>query len=140
MGKALQGGECIALSGELGAGKTVFVRGMAVGLGIPPDLVTSPSFALIQEYQGRLRLVHADFYRLESVQEIHRLGWHEYYEAPSTITVIEWADRLGTDLPSDCLCLRFEVVSPRIRVARLAARGVQSRALMARLSHDVLDH
>ena len=75
----LCGGEIIALTGELGTGKTVLVRGMALGLGISTEQVTSPTFTLIHEYQGRIRLIHADLYRIKNPAELEHIGFHEYY-------------------------------------------------------------
>lgn len=91
-GRAACRGLVIALSGELGAGKTRLVRGLARGLDIP-GRVHSPSFTLVNEYGGgRLRLFHLDLYRLESAEQIRAAGLEEYL-APDGVTVIEWADR-----------------------------------------------
>jgi tRNA threonylcarbamoyladenosine biosynthesis protein TsaE len=87
----LQAGDVVLLYGDLGAGKTAFVRGIARGLGASPDDVTSPTFTLMQEYRGRLSLVHVDLYRL-SPDEVGALGIEESTDAPSVIA-IEWAER-----------------------------------------------
>ena len=89
-------GAVVLLHGELGAGKTAFVRGMAVALGIDPREVSSPTFTLIQEYRGRLRLEHVDLYRV-SGREIDDLGLEELV-AEDAIVVIEWADRLAAPI------------------------------------------
>ena len=83
----------ILLSGDLGAGKTVLTKGIAAGLDIDPNDVTSPSFTLINLHQGRLRLYHVDLYRLD-VSDLPDLGLEEIFEDPGAITIIEWADRL----------------------------------------------
>ena len=89
---ALQRGAVVLLSGDLGAGKTAFVRGLAAGLGIDPDEVSSPTFTLVQEYRGgRLTLYHVDLYRLQA-GEVDELGLDELTE--EGVTAIEWADRL----------------------------------------------
>ncbi|MBU1125788.1 MAG: tRNA (adenosine(37)-N6)-threonylcarbamoyltransferase complex ATPase subunit type 1 TsaE [Candidatus Omnitrophica bacterium] len=96
----LKGGEIICLHGELGAGKTVLVKGIAEGLGIKADAVMSPTFILIRVHtSGKFPLYHADLYRLRHIQEVMDLGYEEYLYGKG-ITVIEWADRLGNLLPT----------------------------------------
>ena len=92
-------GDCIALVGELGAGKTVLVRGLAVGLGVADErLVSSPTYVLVQEYAGRVRLYHVDLYRLTAAEdELADLGIEEMLA--DGVVVIEWADRAAGTLP-----------------------------------------
>ena len=90
--KKLFPGDCVFLYGDVGAGKTVFVRGLARGFNIAAD-VTSPSFAIIQEYEGAVPLYHVDLYRI-TPSDVCFLGLEEYFERKG-ITAIEWADRLG---------------------------------------------
>ena len=103
LGKRLAGrfaiGDCIALVGELGAGKTAFVRGLAVGLGITDErMVSSPTYVLVQEYAGRIRLYHVDLYRLPAAEdELDNLGLDEMLS--DGVVVIEWADRAENALP-----------------------------------------
>lgn len=106
LGKVLSGGQILALCGELGAGKTTFVRGLAKGLGIPPETVSSPSFVLIQEYTGRLTLYHVDFYRLESLLDIELIGLRDLWRE-DTIVAIEWADKIPQAIPEDALWFQF---------------------------------
>ena len=97
--RSLTAGAVILLSGDLGAGKTAFVRGLAEGLGIDPGLVSSPTFTLIQEYRGgRLPLHHVDLYRLRSI-EVDDLGLDEL-TLEAGVTAIEWPDRLPHEWPS----------------------------------------
>lgn len=89
----------ISLSGDLGAGKTVFVQGLARGLDVPPDYyVTSPTYTLVNEYPGRLNLIHADLYRIAGgiagASELEDIGFEEFYDSDGVI-VVEWADRLA---------------------------------------------
>ena len=104
--KTLTGGSILALTGDLGSGKTQFTRGVGIGLGIPEEHITSPTFTLIQEYPAALPLIHIDLYRLETQSDIQSLGLHEYFQAPY-IVIIEWADRLQQALPPDSLRLHF---------------------------------
>jgi len=105
---ALRPGDVVALTGDLGAGKTAFTRGLAAGLGCG-DAVSSPTFTLIQEYGGgRLPLYHMDLYRLESVEEAIRIGIEEYLEGDG-VAVIEWAEKFPDLLPPGTRRLRFRI-------------------------------
>ncbi|NCA67021.1 MAG: tRNA (adenosine(37)-N6)-threonylcarbamoyltransferase complex ATPase subunit type 1 TsaE [Clostridia bacterium] len=87
LAETLTGGEIVLLTGELGAGKTVFAKGIALGLGVE-DTVTSPTFTIMNEYSGRLTMYHFDMYRLNG--EKQELGFEEYFGASDTVCVIEW--------------------------------------------------
>jgi tRNA threonylcarbamoyladenosine biosynthesis protein TsaE len=93
----LNSGAWVLLFGELGAGKTAFVRGMAEGLGVDRGEVSSPTFTLIQEYSGRLRLYHVDLYRL-AANETGDLGLEEL-GSPGSVVAVEWAEKLGARVP-----------------------------------------
>lgn len=93
LGATLRGGEVLLLHGELGAGKTAFVRGLAAGLGCDPDEVASPTFVLLTSYPGRLRLHHADLYRL-APGDHDELGLEEL-PGPGGVLAVEWAERLA---------------------------------------------
>ncbi len=104
LGQGLRGGEVVLLFGPLGAGKTQFVRGMAAGLGHDPSAVSSPSYALINEYRGAVTLYHVDLYRITTT-DLPDLGLEDLY-GRRHIVVIEWAERLeeaGWDLGSSIL-------------------------------------
>lgn len=93
MGAAFSGGEVVLLSGELGAGKTVFVKGLARGLGADPDEVVSPTFVLLTAYRGRLVLHHADLYRLRGDGDEREIGLEDLPGAGGVLAV-EWAERM----------------------------------------------
>ena len=96
LGRQLQGGEVLLLSGSLGAGKTIFVKGIATALGIDGEEVTSPSFTLVNPYSGRLHLYHIDLYRLdEGASAAHAVDLDELLANETAVIVIEWAERLG---------------------------------------------
>ena len=96
IGAEVNGGEILLLSGPLGAGKTIFVKGLASALGLDPAEVTSPSFTLVNPYAGRLSLYHIDLYRLdEGVSAAHAVDLDELLMEESAVIVIEWAERLG---------------------------------------------
>ncbi len=88
LGKALVGGETILLSGDLGAGKTTFTKGIARGLTVS-DIITSPTFTILNEYDGRIKLFHFDMYRLDKNGD-EELGFEEYYNRKDSVCVIEW--------------------------------------------------
>ncbi len=90
LGQTLQSGDVLALYGGLGAGKTVFAKGIAKGLGISEE-VTSPTFTLLRQYQGRLALCHFDLYRIEDDQELEHIGFYDYLGGDN-VCVIEWPE------------------------------------------------
>jgi tRNA threonylcarbamoyladenosine biosynthesis protein TsaE len=98
IGKQLKANDIVALSGNLGAGKTTLIQGITQGLGVK-DAVTSPTFALIHQYQGKLLVFHIDLYRLDNFEQIHDLGIEEYFMSDG-VCLIEWSDKLGKLLPS----------------------------------------
>lgn len=108
LGESLSHGAFIALYGDLGAGKTAFVRGLAKGLGCV-SAVSSPTFALMHEYSGgRLPLYHFDLYRIKR-EEIYALGFDEYFDDPNCVCAVEWCERLGPeDMPPDAVSVHIE--------------------------------
>jgi tRNA threonylcarbamoyladenosine biosynthesis protein TsaE len=102
IGSQLTGGEIILLDGPLGAGKTIFAKGIATSLGIEQDEVTSPSFTLVNIYEGRLKLFHLDLYRLsEGAAAAHAVDLDELLLDESAVFIIEWSERMGRyPLPS----------------------------------------
>ena len=103
LGKKLKPGNVIALIGDLGTGKTCLTQGITRGVGIAPhEVVSSPSYILINEYNGNIPIYHIDLYRIETFEEIAELGLSEYVDGVG-ICIIEWADRMGDVLPDTCI-------------------------------------
>jgi len=115
-------GDVVALAGELGAGKTVFVRGLAEALGADPRAVSSPTFVLMQEYAAAPPMLHIDAYRIESLAELETTGWTEAL-AGESISVIEWAERIAGELPRDRLVVRLSHVGENERSVELIGLG-----------------
>jgi tRNA threonylcarbamoyladenosine biosynthesis protein TsaE len=130
-------GACIALVGPLGAGKTAFAKGFAAGLGIDARLLASPTFVIAHELPtpGGLRLVHADFYRLENLEELEAVGWVDWLQ-PGVLLLVEWADRFPTELPADHLEISLvrDDGGPDVRRLEARAHGPESEALLSRWS------
>lgn len=101
----LKEGDILSLTGELGAGKTCFVKGLATGLGIEKT-ITSPTFNLIREYKGKLPLYHFDVYRIKKVDELFDLGYEEYFFGDG-VTVVEWGDKIAGLFPESHLRIEF---------------------------------
>ena len=115
LAKELRPGDVVTLIGEIGAGKTTFVRGLAQGLGVPAGSVASPSFVLVRQYtSGRIPLYHADLFRLENLPQAANVGLEEYYEAGG-VTLIEWGNKVPGVLPEQFLEIRFETPDPETR-------------------------
>jgi len=115
LARKLKGGEIMALSGPLGAGKTVFVKGLAQGLGIDQRKVKSPSFMLMFEHrQGRLPLFHFDFYRITQAAEIETLPWADCLKEKGVV-MIEWPERIQEYLPLETRRLSIEITGPKSR-------------------------
>ncbi len=130
IGKKLSGGEVIALIGELGVGKTCLTQGLALGLGVNPrEYVTSPSFTLINEYQGRLPLYHIDLFRLKDRGEVEELGYEEYFYGKG-VTVIEWAEKAESLLPEEYLSIKLISLSENQRQISLNPLGQHYRKIL----------
>lgn len=123
-------GDVIALIGPLGAGKTVLVKGIAEGAGVTdPRRVTSPTFVIVNEYDGRLHLYHVDAYRLSGERELEALGIDEFAERGAIL--IEWADRVPGILPEERLIIHIEPTGEQSRELQLAATGKRAAEIAA---------
>jgi tRNA threonylcarbamoyladenosine biosynthesis protein TsaE len=131
LGALLQPFDFVALYGDLGAGKTLFVKAVAEGAGAPG--ASSPTFALVNQYQGRLKLQHLDLYRLSGAADLFSLGFDDLLSEPAA-TLVEWADRAAGALPADRLEIFLEHDGPDRRRARLEALGPRSRMLLQSLT------
>jgi len=129
LGKALAPGDFVALTGELGAGKTALVKAVAEGAQIS-DEASSPTFALVNVYRGgRVVLQHLDLYRLSGAPELFALGFDDLLAEPAA-TLCEWADKAQGALPADRLEIALEHAGPGSRRARLTATGPRSELLL----------
>src|SRR5262245_30239393 len=115
--EVVEAGTVIGLVGPLGAGKTRLVRAIAEALGVEPEAISSPTFVLIQEYEGRLPVYHFDTYRLNSPSAFEDLGVADYWD--SGVSLVEWADRVAGLLPEDRWTIALEPAGPTTRRARI---------------------
>jgi tRNA threonylcarbamoyladenosine biosynthesis protein TsaE len=136
-GRLVQGGEIIGLVGELGAGKTSFVRGFAAGAGVGKDAwVRSPTFTLINEYQGRLPVYHIDLYRIGKAGELDELNLREYLYSEG-VSLIEWFDFLPATEVDEFLEIRISHTGRATRELTFAARGERYEKLIEKLRDGV---
>jgi tRNA threonylcarbamoyladenosine biosynthesis protein TsaE len=133
IGSLLLPGDVVALVGELGTGKTQFIKGLAVGVGIgKPTYISSPSFTLINEYKGKIPFYHIDLFRLRAEKEAEDLGLEEYFQSGG-ITAIEWADRIPSLLPREMLWIQISYTGENTRSIEILGRGKRYEELINRL-------
>ena len=133
VGELLRAGDVVSLVGDLGAGKTVFARGVARALGVTEPVV-SPSFTIVREYEGRMPLVHVDVYRIDTVQELYDLGFEEFVRDDG-VTLVEWGDMIDGLLPGDRLDVRLAPgATDDERVVEIEGQGRSWRARAAELA------
>jgi tRNA threonylcarbamoyladenosine biosynthesis protein TsaE len=113
----LRRGDVVAFFGDLGTGKTTMVKGIAQGLGVK-ETVRSPSFVVVTEYPGSVRVQHIDLYRLQGSNELAAIGFNDLF-GPEVITLIEWADRAGVELPKDAIRVEMTVGGENRRSIRI---------------------
>ena len=129
IGERLEPGDVLALVGPLGAGKTQLTRGLAEGAGAT-ERVTSPTFKLVNEYAGRVRLYHIDAYRIRGADDLAALGCDEFFDGDGA-AVVEWADRVADVLPDDHLHIEIDITGESSRRLVFAAAGPRSARLLA---------
>lgn len=129
LGAAAEAGDVIALLGDLGAGKTFIAQAIARGAGVPPTVrVTSPTFTVMQSYEGRLPVFHADLYRLHRAAELDEIGLFPL--AADGLAIVEWPDRMPEAIPADALWLELKAVSATQRELRAGVTGPRGRRLL----------
>lgn len=138
MGEAASAGDLVCLSGDLGAGKTTLVQGIAGGLNLPPNRVSSPTYTILAEYpDARIPLYHLDVYRLEGASQLYDIGIDDYLRRGDGLIVVEWAERVAAQLPADRLDIAIGFSSAvQERLFEFVARGPAAARLLARLSLD----
>lgn len=132
LGRKLAAGDTVCLYGDLGAGKTSFSYGIALGLEVKDQYITSPTFTFVNEYQGRVPFYHLDLYRLKGVEELEGIGFDEYLESDG-VTVIEWAERAEDVLPEECLSVYLTYLTESSREIGFLGEGERYRAVVEEL-------
>jgi tRNA threonylcarbamoyladenosine biosynthesis protein TsaE len=134
IGEQFAAGSIIALIGELGCGKTLLTRGICAGVGVPLRQVNSPTFVLVNEYQGRLPVFHMDLYRLGEIVEGFEIGVLDYLaRAGAGVMVVEWAEKILSLLPGEHLRVEFQILSVRKRQIELSSVGDKFGSLFKEL-------
>jgi len=135
IGSLVNTGIVLALTGNLGSGKTAFVQGLARGLDVPDNYyITSPSFTLINEYPGRWKLFHVDLYRMGNLEDFEDIGLYEILEKNS-VAAIEWADKLPEKFLSEYVAVQFEISNENSRKICINAYGLEEISLLRKLKN-----
>lgn len=126
LGGVLSQGDVVGLVGELGSGKTRFAKGLAIGLGVSPDtVITSPSFTLVNEYEGKSPFYHMDFYRLDNLPDVWSIGLEEYL-SHEAVVAMEWADRWPGILPERTVMVKLILMDDQRREITLSGQHPRS--------------
>ena len=136
LGLRLGAGDTVCLYGDLGAGKTSFSYGIAVGLEVKEQYITSPTFTFVNEYQGRVPFYHIDLYRLNDPGELESIGFEEYLNSDG-VTVIEWAERAEHALPEECFNVYLSYVDENSREIGFLAEGERYERLLQEIQQDL---
>jgi tRNA threonylcarbamoyladenosine biosynthesis protein TsaE len=136
LGERLEAGDTVCLYGDLGAGKTNFTYGIAQGLDVQEQYITSPTFTFVNEYQGRVPLYHIDLYRLKDPDELENIGFEEYIESDG-VTVIEWAERAEDELPVEGLSVYLAYVDEQSREIGFIGEGERYEKLVEELKQEL---
>ncbi|OGW38664.1 MAG: tRNA (adenosine(37)-N6)-threonylcarbamoyltransferase complex ATPase subunit type 1 TsaE [Nitrospirae bacterium GWD2_57_9] len=136
LGKRLGAGDTLCLYGDLGAGKTSFSYGVALGLEVKERYITSPTFTFVNEYEGRLPFYHIDLYRLKGAEELESIGFEEY-PGSDGVTVIEWAERAEDALPEERLSVYLTYVNENSREIGFLGEGDRYRKLIEELKQEL---
>jgi tRNA threonylcarbamoyladenosine biosynthesis protein TsaE len=135
LGMRLESPLVIAMTGDLGSGKTTFVQGLARGLDIPESCyITSPTFTLVNEYPGRLKLFHVDLYRIDDPLDTEDFGLFEILRSEAVVA-IEWAERLGEELPTERLDVGLETVGAESRTVSFRGYGSSASDLLHKMKN-----
>jgi tRNA threonylcarbamoyladenosine biosynthesis protein TsaE len=132
LGRLLQAGDVVTLTGELGAGKTALAQGIAAGLDVT-EPVSSPTFALVHEYRGRVPVWHLDTYRVRSLDELIDLSWHDLLRGGGVV-LVEWPERIAAGLPAERLDIILSYGEGDTREITLTGLGERMRGLVQILS------
>lgn len=133
LGRVLEPLDFVGLTGQLGAGKTQLSRGIAQGAGVPLEDVSSPTYAIIQTYSGRITLHHADLYRLSTQDDLYSVGYFDLLEQEAAM-LVEWVDQVPGAAPADALRITIDVLTATERRFTFTASGPRSERLLLRLS------
>ena len=120
LGASIRPGDVVALYGDLGAGKTLFCKGVGKALGIPPDRILSPTFTIVTEHAGPVPLTHIDVYRLAGSREADEIGMRELLSGDG-VCLVEWAEKIEELLPTDCIQVKFSISGDDRREIAVAA-------------------
>ncbi|MBN1850354.1 MAG: tRNA (adenosine(37)-N6)-threonylcarbamoyltransferase complex ATPase subunit type 1 TsaE [Deltaproteobacteria bacterium] len=136
LGTHLTQGDMVALVGELGSGKTWFAKGLALGLGVSPDvIITSPSFSIVNEYEGRFPFYHMDLYRLGSVSDFQSAGL-EYYLDEKGVVAMEWADQWPDILPIHTIWVKLVILDETRRHIILTGENPRSEEIIESMGKE----
>lgn len=136
VGRHLSPGDVICLSGELGTGKTCFVKGLAEGLGIKAKNVTSPTFIIIREYKGKIPLYHIDLYRIGFVEDIRDIGMEEVIYGQG-VTAIEWAEKISDKLPDERIEIALKYGDEKTRSIEMSAFGPHHSEILKKTMKEI---